>query len=188
VEAQQLAVKIRKLRARIAYLQHLSEPMCVVKIGELERTLQPLMVQFNTLPDGVRATISLDFDPKQYHFKPPRDTPPKSKGPSILEKVRGFQAEYKEYVATHAAAPKPQKLPPRPAPKGRAPPPKVLPHQPIPPRPVAKSVDEALLARQGITTKKEWKNWMITHHPDKNPDCDINLVQEVCAAAQRMFR
>ena len=60
-----------------------------------------------------------------------------------------------------------------------APPPKINPGQ--------MEKDRALLARFGIQTSKDWKNWMRQHHPDKNPDTNLSNVQEVNAAATRVF-
>ena len=57
-----------------------------------------------------------------------------------------------------------------------------------PPTPVYQSQlqkDIQYLATLGITDRKTWKQWILKHHPDKNPNY-LTLVQQVNEAVQRM--
>jgi len=40
-------------------------------IAKKEGELQALLNKFHKFPEAVQTTVSLDFDPNQYHFKPP---------------------------------------------------------------------------------------------------------------------
>lgn len=56
-----------------------------------------------------------------------------------------------------------------------------------PPLPTTTQKDIELLKKFKIVTKKDWKEWMKQNHPDKNPDANLQDVQEVNAAANRIF-
>lgn len=45
----------------------------------------------------------------------------------------------------------------------------------------------SVLITLGITTKKEWKNWLLKNHPDKLPDADVELCARVIEEGKRRF-
>lgn len=173
LRAQELGTTIRELKACIQHLRTYIATVSTVKanIAKKEVELQALITKFDKFPLVVQAKVSLEFDPAQYQFKPPTVKKKDSYAEELARRTAAFRQQYPgAFGKTTKASPK------------------VPPQQPIPPRPVPKPTDEALLARHGITCKKEWKKWMMGHHPDKNPDGDLNVVQEVCAAATRIYR
>lgn len=44
-----------------------------------------------------------------------------------------------------------------------------------------------LLEDQGIASRKDWKKWMLKHHPDRNPDTSLELVQLVNSAVELIY-
>ena len=42
--------------------------------------------------------------------------------------------------------------------------------------------ESKLLEQYGIKTRRDFKQWMLRNHPDKNPNIELNLVQEISAA------
>lgn len=57
----------------------------------------------------------------------------------------------------------------------------------VPPAPKTEYKDEDVLKRLNITTKKEWKEWLLKNHPDKNPSSDQELVTKVIAQGKLRF-
>lgn len=47
--------------------------------------------------------------------------------------------------------------------------------------------DEQLLKSFGIVDRQDWKTWLKQHHPDKDPNTKLENVQDVNAAAKRVF-
>lgn len=47
---------------------------------------------------------------------------------------------------------------------------------------------EQLLSKHNIHTVKDWRQWLLKNHPDKNENCDIELVQLINMAANIVFR
>lgn len=43
------------------------------------------------------------------------------------------------------------------------------------------------LEKLGIRSKKEWKEWLLKNHPDKNPSIDQELVKRVIALGKTIF-
>lgn len=204
-QAETLAASIRKTAAKIAFLNQYRDtnPSVPGKIHILEQDHELMVKKFTEFPEAARANISLNFNPSEYNFKPPREKAagPKPAKPPCVEEIlkQYFNAKppptssedmfkqnfgtyprpppgdwYRSFFGKGATPKAPNAVPPRTAPN--------------PPRPVPRETDTALLAKVGITSKKEWKQWMLAHHPDKDPNCDMNVVQEVCAAANRLYR
>jgi hypothetical protein len=44
-----------------------------------------------------------------------------------------------------------------------------------------------LLAQHNITSRKDWKKWMLQNHPDKNPSADVTLVARVNKAVDLAY-
>jgi hypothetical protein len=152
---------------------------------------QKFLAIYERIPPEVKARLSINpFDP--IHHQPPSSRSSSystsssfpsssSSSSSSFPSSSSYSYSYSSTSSSSSQKPKP-KIPPFSS--SQKPKPKIPPSSPT----VHLFAEEKkLLLSHNIKDRKEWKKWLLQHHPDKNPNVDINLVQRINAAAGRIF-